>query len=146
MKQRQTGFTLIELVIVIVILGVLAATALPRFSDLSVDASVAALNGMAGGLRSSAVIARATQLARGFTTGQAITLDGIAIAMSGGFPLASTISQTLVDFSGFTAQAVGTSVEYRLSNQARCKVSYVTGVGSTPGFAVTVTSTGVDGC
>ena len=50
--NKQAGFTLIELVLVIVILGVLAATALPRFSDLSTQARVASLNGLAGGLRS----------------------------------------------------------------------------------------------
>lgn len=46
--QRQSGFTLIELVIVIVIIGILAAVAIPKFSDLANEAKVAAVNGIAG--------------------------------------------------------------------------------------------------
>lgn len=56
MKQNQGGFTLIELVMVIVILGVLAATALPKFVDLKSDAQLAAIQGTAGGLSSASAI------------------------------------------------------------------------------------------
>lgn len=65
--QKSSGFTLIELILVIVIIGVLSAFALPRFADLSSSAKIATLESIAGSMRSTVGIIRSKAYAQGLS-------------------------------------------------------------------------------
>ena len=74
MKGQQTGFTLVELIVVIVILGILAATALPKFVNLQSDAKASSMKGLAGSMRASVELIRGKWLATGSTTATTVSL------------------------------------------------------------------------
>ena len=145
MKKQQGGFTLIELIMVIVILGILAAFALPRFADFSNQARVASMNGIAGSVRSASAIAHAALLAAGTPTATTVTIEGAAITMVNGYPAATAAGITrAAQVDGVTATEGTNQITYTVTGYtgANCQVVYAAAPAN---GAPTITAT-TNGC
>jgi MSHA pilin protein MshA len=147
--QKQAGFTLIELVVVIVILGILAATAAPKFIDLTGDAKASVIEAVEGSLNSAADLAHAKSLVSGTTDGN-ISIAGTSIAFVDGWPTEDAINGLLeIDFTNGdikeVSDAAGSFTHKDAADEANCVAVYDTsGVNST-NDRPSITSD-VDGC
>ena len=134
MKKQQSGFTLIELVMVIVILGILAAFALPKFADLSGDAEVASCRGGLGAVKSAAGIAHAAFLANGSNNP---TIEGSVVVMVSGYPGAEEI-EALANLDGYTVTLDAVGVAATTATVAvSASNSFVYTEGLPPTYALT---------
>ncbi len=135
---NQGGFTLIELVVVITILGILAAFAVPRFVALDVQARTAARDALMGSVRSGAALSHAMWLAQGQPA--SVQMEGNVITIVNGYPNLASIGNTISDLTGFTYTA-GTGVFLKTGGAATCNFTYAQAAGAnlaptfTPGGA-----------
>lgn len=89
MRRNNGGFTLIELIVVIVILGILAVTAAPKFVDLQSDARLATLNGMKAAINSAVSLTYGKSLVTGVeknATGSKVSINGAQVEVCYGYP------------------------------------------------------------
>ena len=135
--NRSKGFTLIELIVVIVILGIMAAIAGPKFVDLQKEARVSVMNGVEGAVRSTATLVYSKSLIEGEeTTAEAsspsVVVQGATVTTDFGYPTAGTSGSPVTDGllaamelqGDVTAASDGSIVTFTFTGFTSCTVTY----------------------
>ena len=170
--KSQSGFTLIEMVVVIIILGIMAATAMPRFTNLTGESRLAAVNGMAGGLSSASALARGKWFAAQSSTNPNADMGGLNVSVVAanntfgstasavlGTPLALSaatgntgILLALESFTGFSSAFQGTATSgivfwpAGVAVSRTCLVGYRSGTVTTQFLGAIGSPSQVAGC
>lgn len=162
MRQKSTGFTLIELIVVIAIIGILAAVALPRFINAQADARVAKAQALYGAIRSASALAHArcvldlsgtTSAPTCTSTAGTVNMEGLAVAAVNQYPARHNGTNTdIVAAAGINAandnvtlSAAGTNpttiTVVGATTAANCRISYTEATAAVPPV-IALTTTG----
>lgn len=154
MNIKQKGFTLVELIVVIVILGILAATALPKFFDLSKEARSGVMKGVEAAMRGADTMIYAKSAAAGTAAAasSSVTVNGVAIATVYGYAKDATELVKTLDLNpssdfdatntGYIAHAKATDYLATPSVKTNCTVAYTPATNATTPPTYVLTDSG----
>lgn len=129
-QTRQQGFTLIELIVVIVILGIMSAVAVPQFVNLQSDARASVMAGVEGSVRSAATLVYSKSLINGSESGTStVSVNGTSVATENGYPTTASIG-LVVDLTGTNGDVTEAAGTFTYTGQAGCTVVYADSLGA----------------
>ncbi|KTD50715.1 type IV pilin protein [Legionella quateirensis] len=147
---KQRGFTLIELVIVIILLGILAAVAIPKYYDFTTQARISALNGILGSVASASQITHSAVIVNNLPDSTAsIIMDGATVTLLHKYPASAAgginVAISYVPVPGFTLTQTATTATWTAAGAptpATCNVVYTasTAAGNAP--VITINTAG----
>jgi MSHA pilin protein MshA len=143
--SRERGFAFVELVVIVALVCLLVAFAVPRFVTLDVEVRSAATTSLGGDLRSQAAHAHALWLAQ--RQPDVIVMNGAHIAMQHGYPAASAIADTLDDTDGFVFDFESAALVVSKASGANgaitnCSVRYTSAVSATSAPQIRIDTSG----